>query len=301
MSKTKKSIYLSESQFNTLLGKILVSESNEGLNTITANSPLELYKKVKTETRGKKVDLNSIEIYLSDDPKTQSFFKYNENPSGKNVQVIVIPFSEESDEGECPSCDKVRSSNPLHKVVKVGKNKNKDYGTFGKNRKFQVIAVFERTKKDPTEFQKVSDKSLSLLRGKEKFIDHPYDDGFGNLTIGYGTLVRNYPELQNVKKISEPKATEYIRRHIEKEVIPVIHKFIDVPISQNQFDALSILIYNIGRGNFLSSDLPKYINSNDKKNIKNTWLSFTSAGNKKAGGLPSRRQEELNLFNTESQ
>jgi len=68
-------------------------------------------------------------------------------------------------------------------------------------------------------------------------------------------------------------------------------------ITQNQFDALVSLAYNIGVGNLKSSTLLKKVNNNPKDlAIQKEFMKWVNAGGKKLEGLIKRRTEEANLY-----
>lgn len=142
-----------------------------------------------------------------------------------------------------------------------------------------------------------SDSIVDYIASKESFKPKPYKDSGGLLTIGYGTRLKYYPELSKKKEISQNEAKQYLKKHINSNVISAITNYVKVPLDQNKFDALVSLIYNIGRKNFINSELLNKINSLDDYGIKREWLKWNKdrKGNV-LNGLNTRRQEELDLF-----
>ena len=142
-----------------------------------------------------------------------------------------------------------------------------------------------------------SDSIVDYIASKESFKPKPYKDSGGLLTIGYGTRLKYYPELLKKKEISRNEAKQYLKKHINSNVISAITNYVKVPLDQNKFDALVSLIYNIGRKNFINSELLNKINSLDDYGIKREWLKWNKdrKGNV-LNGLNIRRQEELDLF-----
>lgn len=142
-----------------------------------------------------------------------------------------------------------------------------------------------------------SDSIVDYIASKESFKPKPYKDSGGLLTIGYGTRLKYYPELNGVKTISQNQAKQYLKKHIDGNVKSAITKYVKVPLDQNKFDALVSLIYNIGRKNFINSELLKKINSLDDYGISMEWKKWNKdrKGNV-LNGLNTRRQEELDLF-----
>jgi lysozyme len=71
---------------------------------------------------------------------------------------------------------------------------------------------------------------------------------------------------------------------------------VKVPLTQNQFDALVSLSYNIGVGAFKKSTLLKKLNSGDYKGAANQFDVWVNAGGKRLAGLVRRRAIEKKLF-----
>jgi lysozyme len=70
-----------------------------------------------------------------------------------------------------------------------------------------------------------------------------------------------------------------------------------VELTQNEFDALVCLCYNIGAGNFFKSTLVKMLKAgDDKAEIAKQFLRWDKAGGKPLAGLTRRRNAEAELF-----
>jgi len=292
-------ILLKESQFLRIVEDLEGSIGN--FITIKNNDLFSFYKDVKKKTYGQKIDLTSIEVVI--DGKGESYIKYKLSPNSKPV-VILIPYSEETDNGKCPSCEKVRNLNPTNTVVKNGK--------FGKKRVYQVIAIPtepKKKKKGPIA-NNYSLRAFNLLKSRkaEDFRSQVYDDKCpdakpgkrcgGRLTIGYGTLISEHPELAKYAKgskyhLSKERAEVYLKQHLDKNVVPVIKSKITTPLTQNEFDALSILLYNMGD---IGENLQKSINDEDDENIKKYWKQYIHWDGVPSPGLMKRRAEEISLF-----
>ena len=69
-------------------------------------------------------------------------------------------------------------------------------------------------------------------------------------------------------------------------------------LTQNQFDALVSLTFNIGEGGFGKSNLLKYINSGicDAATIEKGFMGWTRAGGS-PHALDNRRAAEIHVFN----
>ena len=76
-----------------------------------------------------------------------------------------------------------------------------------------------------------------------------------------------------------------------------VNTAVEVPLSQNQFDALVSWVYNLGPTNFNSSTMLKVLNAGDYSEVGNQMLRWNKAGGKVLEGLTRRRQAEADLFN----
>ena len=162
---------------------------------------------------------------------------------------------------------------------------------------------------------KMSDNGVNMLKRFEGSVKLDgkhviYDDKTGKpvntnehlpkgATIGYGHLVKSGEYFRN--GISETKATELLRSDIATAE-RAVRDNITVPLSQNQFDALTSLAYNIGTKNFADSTVVKYINNPDLKDttyptLESAWKTWNKSGGYVMTGLSNRRNEEWNMFN----
>jgi len=129
-----------------------------------------------------------------------------------------------------------------------------------------------------------------------------YQDSVGIWTIGYGSIF-NIDENRDVKKgdvINEETALRWLRFEIAQKQVD-IKKLIKIPLTQNQIDAITSLVFNIGTNAFKKSTLLKLLNSNtDKKLVADQFLRWnkgTIDGKLQIiPGLTNRRILERNLF-----
>jgi lysozyme len=140
-----------------------------------------------------------------------------------------------------------------------------------------------------------SQRAVDMIKKFEKFSPTTYICPSGKKTIGYGTRIDFHPELEN-KRVSEPTALQILKNDINKIAVSAINEYVKVPLTQNEFDALVSLIYNIGRKRFINSKLLEDINSGNLKSLRRNWSEFRMDGSGISQGLVKRRSDELNLF-----
>ncbi|MFW1966104.1 lysozyme [Acinetobacter guillouiae] len=142
----------------------------------------------------------------------------------------------------------------------------------------------------------VSPQGVDLICGFEGLELKAYDDGAGVCTIGYGTTI--YPHGKAVQygdtcTIEQAKNyMQYDLRRFEQAVTAAVN----VPLNQNQFDALVSLSYNIGIGAFKNSTLLKLLKASDYNAASHQFDVWIKAGGKTVQGLVNRRAVEKTLF-----
>jgi len=78
----------------------------------------------------------------------------------------------------------------------------------------------------------------------------------------------------------------------------VVVNAVTVPLTQNQFDALVSLVFNIGGGNFRSSTLLRRLNEGSYALAAEQFHVWRRSGGKVLPGLVARRAWEAELFQT---
>ena len=144
---------------------------------------------------------------------------------------------------------------------------------------------------------KISNKGLELIKEFEGFSANAYLCPAKIPTIGYGnTFWEDGRKVRIGEQISKSKALELLEFVANKDFADKIFPFIEVSISQNQFDAMVSLAYNIGVGAFSNSTLLKRINVKDFLGAGNEFLKWDKSNGKPLLGLTRRRQREKELF-----
>lgn len=149
----------------------------------------------------------------------------------------------------------------------------------------------------------IMSKAEELIKDFEGEYLNAYLDPVGIPTIGYGTIF-NYDENRPVKmgdKITKDTALRFLRKECEK-IIPQIKKLVKVPINQNQLDALTSFVYNVGIGALKGSTLLRLLNEGKpKQEVAEQFLRWNKATNPQGvlitlPGLTKRRKAEKDLF-----
>lgn len=139
----------------------------------------------------------------------------------------------------------------------------------------------------------ISDNGVQLIKQFEGFRPMPYQDQAGLWTIGYGVRIPT-PNLYP-SGITMQEAATLLSQH----VIPVaayITSRVTVSLTQNAFDALCSLTYNIGINAFGNSTLLKVLNMGSYTLAANEFLKWDNVNGQPDAGLLNRRQKEQELF-----
>ncbi|ESK54317.1 lysozyme [Acinetobacter tjernbergiae] len=137
---------------------------------------------------------------------------------------------------------------------------------------------------------------INLITSFEDEKLNAYDDGVGVWTIGFGTTV--YPNGVKVKKgdVCTAEQAKAFFTYDLKRFEAAVNGAVKVSLTQNQFDALVLLTYNIGSAAFKSSTLLKKLNTKDYAGAADQFLVWNCGGGEVLKGLVRRREAERTLF-----
>jgi lysozyme len=146
---------------------------------------------------------------------------------------------------------------------------------------------------------KTGERGLKLIKEFEGCKLKAYQCPAGVWTIGIGST--HYgdgtPVTKNRTLPNEGAAIALLAATIGKYEKAV--NDVGVELTQNEYDALVCLCYNIGAGNFFKSTLVKMLKAgDDKAEIAKQFLRWDKAGGKPLAGLTRRRNAEAELFLT---
>ena len=145
---------------------------------------------------------------------------------------------------------------------------------------------------------KLDNNGYKLIQKFEGLKLNAYQDSVGIWTIGFGNITyENGTKVKKGDKISQDRAEQIFSYYADKFARNVDAIITNKNITQNQFNAVVSLAYNIGLANFQKSTLLKKLNTNNNdKTIKDEFLKWVNASGKRSQGLVNRRTEEANLY-----
>ena len=136
-----------------------------------------------------------------------------------------------------------------------------------------------------------SQKGIDLIKEFEGCVLKAYKCPAGVWTIGYGTTQGVRPNMV----ITQTQAETFLKRDIKP-----IERFLNgmgINYTQEQFDALTSWIYNLGAGAFKSSTMYRYIVAKRKDvEITAQMVRWVNSGEIPLLGLKRRRVAEANMF-----
>ena len=156
----------------------------------------------------------------------------------------------------------------------------------------------------------VSAKALKVIKHHEGLRFNPYRCPAKLWTIGVGHVL--YPE-QGKLKIDDRDGfslrPEDDRKFTMDEVDAIlaadlqrfergVERFVSVPLTQGQFDALVSFSFNVGLGTLQRSTLRAKLNRGNKDGAADELLKYCMGGGKILKGLQNRRIDERAMFLT---
>ncbi|EOS96672.1 lysozyme [Erwinia tracheiphila] len=142
---------------------------------------------------------------------------------------------------------------------------------------------------------KISDNGIAFIKKEEGERLDAYLGAVGIPTIGvcHTGEVHGMPIAKNTR-ITAEESTALLKEDLQMTE-STIAKNITALLSQNQYDALCSLIFNIGSGAFAGSSVKRKLNAWDYKGAADAFLMWKRAG-KDLDILLPRRQRERELF-----
>ena len=137
----------------------------------------------------------------------------------------------------------------------------------------------------------LSDSGVNLIKNFEGLRLSAYQDSAGVWTIGYGHTGGVKPG----DRVTQARAEELLRKDTGWAQ-DAVRQQVHVPLTQDQFDALTSFTFNLGAGALQSSTLLSKLNAGDYAGAQAEFGRFVHAGGRVLQGLVRRRAAEADLF-----
>ena len=136
----------------------------------------------------------------------------------------------------------------------------------------------------------LSDNGLHLIEQFEGTVLHVYLDSVNKPTVGVGHLIVPADNLKLGDTITQQQADDFLRSDVASAERAV--NALNVPLTQNQFDALVSFTFNLGAGGL------RQLVKQGMAQVPSRLLLFDHAGGKVVKGLTNRRKAERSLYLT---
>ena len=143
---------------------------------------------------------------------------------------------------------------------------------------------------------RLSQNGVNFIKSHEALRLKAYQDSKGKWTIGWG-------HTKGVKpgdEITRAQAEQFIRddfEWVERTLNADLVAGRDKPlVTQNEFDALCSLVFNIGSQAYLDSTVRRKIKQGDKMAAARAFRMWVYSDHKFVQGLANRRADEVRLF-----
>jgi lysozyme len=153
-----------------------------------------------------------------------------------------------------------------------------------------IIALhdYPRTLKKPE--VGIQTSTVEFIKYFEGVKHQAYDDGYGNMTIGVGHLIKRNETHLYFTTLSEQQIYNLLRDDM-RPCEDVIQSRVTQPLTQGQFDALMSLCFNIGHDNFERSHTMRHLNDGNYLLAAKSMLNWDNPKS-----LTKRRYKEHKLF-----
>jgi lysozyme len=139
-----------------------------------------------------------------------------------------------------------------------------------------------------------SPELVAWLKGREKFSADKYQLGDGGVTIGWGHYEPFGPAADALPDhITQLEGDQLFAADLQSRGVDQVRKYVMVPLTQNQFDALVSLAFNLSPHSFAT--IADAVNAGE--GIDPAAYNYVRAGTNLEAGLRKRRDAEVAMFN----
>jgi lysozyme len=144
----------------------------------------------------------------------------------------------------------------------------------------------------------VSKAAILLIKHHEGVRSRPYRCPAGLWTVGVGHLIgdgKSLPESWN-RTFSQEEIDKILKSDLRRFELGLTKLLPNIPLKQNEFDALVSFCFNLGLGCFQRSTIRQALLRGNKEAAMESLVKYCRAGGKILKGLQTRRLDEKTLF-----
>ena len=149
----------------------------------------------------------------------------------------------------------------------------------------------QKTERGANKTMNISKEGFALIKHYEGCELKAYRCPANVLTIGYGVTKGVTEDME----ITQQEANEMLAGELI-EYTKYIDDMVDVSLNQNQFDALTAWVYNLGPTNLKESTMLKVLNEGKYDEVPEQIKRWNKANGVVLGGLVKRRAAEALMF-----
>jgi len=147
----------------------------------------------------------------------------------------------------------------------------------------------------PVEVMHLSQEGYSLLEKLEGYAPALYNLGDGGYTIGFGFFVPYNESDKWSRGMTWEQAASMIQQKVPAYEAQV-KEYVNVPLTQNEFDALTMLAYNLGGFSKATSIINDINEQVEFEKLQSDWKRFVhSKAPNVSRGLMRRRKDEIEV------
>jgi lysozyme len=171
-----------------------------------------------------------------------------------------------------------------------------------------IVWVFNLPEDNQKRDMKMSEDGISELKKYEGYGAEPYPDSSGYWTIGHGHLLdtnknrrieaiewKKYDALGFSRVLDRDQADQLLRKELTKYE-NVVNNSVTAPLTQEMFDTLAIMSFNIPAAFGSGSGLLQAINERRYLDMPSEMYRWVYSAGNKVKGLENRRLQEITNF-----
>jgi len=145
---------------------------------------------------------------------------------------------------------------------------------------------------------KASNVCIQLLKHHEGVRYKPYRCPAGLWTVGVGHLIGDGKSLPREwdKTFTQDEVNGILKSDLRRFELGISKMLPNVPLRQQEFDAILSFCFNLGLGCFQRSTIRQALLRGDKEQAMESLVKYCRAGGKILKGLQNRRLDEKRLF-----
>ena len=137
----------------------------------------------------------------------------------------------------------------------------------------------------------ISAEGLDFIRSYERLALRSYQDSGGVWSIGYG----HTDGVKAYQTCTQDQAEQWLEEDVAVAEHAVV-SLVKIGLTQNEYDALVSLVFNVGYGSLARSELLIDLNTGRIAMAADEFLSFDHVGGIPNAGVERRRIAERTMF-----